>query len=157
MSTYNQGERVSRISEVTEHDFDELINVWEASVRATHDFLPAADIDWLRPKIRNEYFGMVNLRAYRDEADKILGFVGVAGGNVEMLFIAPATRGQGIGKQLLQHAIEHLGATTVDVNEQNPQAVGFYLHEGFETTGRSELDGQGKPYPLLHMKLKSAA
>jgi putative acetyltransferase len=39
------------------------------------------------------------------------------------------------------------------VNEQNPQAVGFYEHIGFLITGRSTLDGQGKPFPLLHMKL----
>jgi hypothetical protein len=46
-----------------------------------------------------------------------------------------------------------MGATTVDVNEQNPQAVGFYLHIGCEVVGRSELDGMGKPYPLLHLRL----
>jgi hypothetical protein len=33
------------------------------------------------------------------------------------------------------------------VNEQNVQAVGFYLHMGFEIVARSELDGTGKPYP----------
>ena len=32
-------------------------------------------------------------------------------------------RGQGVGTVLLQHAIEQLAATKVDVNEQNPQAV----------------------------------
>jgi putative acetyltransferase len=41
----------------------------------------------------------------------------------------------------------------VDVNEQNPQGVGFYRHMGFEQVGRSELDGQGNPFPLLHMRL----
>jgi putative acetyltransferase len=48
------------------------------------------------------------------------------------------------------------GASTVDVNEQNPQAVGFYLHEGFQQVGRSPLDGLGKPYPLLHLSLPTA-
>jgi putative acetyltransferase len=54
---------------------------------------------------------------------------------------------------LLQHAIAAFGANEVDVNEQNPQGVGFYRHMGFEQVGRSELDGQGNPFPLLHMKL----
>ena len=53
----------------------------------------------------------------------------------------------------LQAAIDELGATRVDVNEQNPRALGFYLHEGFEVIGRSETDGLGQPYPLLHMRL----
>lgn len=45
-----------------------------------------------------------------------------------------------------------LGATEVDVNEQNAQAVGFYLHLGFGQTFRRSTDGMGKPYPILHMR-----
>jgi putative acetyltransferase len=40
----------------------------------------------------------------------------------------------------------------VDVNEQNDGAIGFYGHLGFEVTGRSEFDDQGRPYPLLHLR-----
>ena len=70
-----------------------------------------------------------------------------------MLFVAPEYRGQGIGKRLLRYAVDELNAERLDVNEQNPQALGFYLHEGFEVTGRSDTDGLGQPYPLLHMTL----
>ena len=70
-----------------------------------------------------------------------------------MLFIAPQARGKGVGTLLASHAIRVQGATKVDVNEQNEQALGFYKHLGFEVIGRSSLDGQGKPYPLLHMRL----
>ncbi|MEF9671735.1 GNAT family N-acetyltransferase, partial [Pseudomonas sp. PCH446] len=75
-------------------------------------------------------------------------------GKVEMLFIAPQARGTGLGKQLLRYAIEHLNADELDVNEQNTQAVGFYFKQGFEVIGRSEKDGMGQPYPLLHLRLK---
>lgn len=40
----------------------------------------------------------------------------------------------------------------VAVNEQNPQAVGFYEHLGFQTYKRTECDEEGNPYPLLYMK-----
>jgi putative acetyltransferase len=70
-----------------------------------------------------------------------------------MLFISPDARGSGIGKLLLNNAITNQGAFKVDVNEQNPQAIGFYEHMGFNVVGRSPLDGQGKPYPLLHLAL----
>ncbi|AFT68647.1 Acetyltransferase, GNAT family [Alloalcanivorax dieselolei B5] len=70
-----------------------------------------------------------------------------------MLFIAPEARGTGVGSLLAAHAVERQGATKVDVNEQNKQALGFYKHIGFSVVGRSPLDGQGKPYPLLHMEL----
>jgi putative acetyltransferase len=54
---------------------------------------------------------------------------------------------------LLKYAIEKLGANTVDVNKQNPLAVGFYQHMGFVITSRSPLDDMGKPFPILHMSL----
>ncbi|KTC34514.1 acetyltransferase [Pseudomonas sp. ABAC61] len=127
-------------------DYPELARVWEASVRATHDFLPDNYI--------TRYLDAVMLICTRDQRQRISGFAGVAAGKVEMLFIHPAHRGHGLGRQLLQYAVEHLNAQQLDVNEQNPQALGFYFKQGFEIVGRSEQDGLGQPYPLLHMRLK---
>lgn len=138
-------------------DYDRITEVWEASVRATHHFLPEAAIAQLRPLIREIYLAAVDLQVYRDAHGDIIGFVGVAEQRIEMLFVHPQQRGTGIGTQLLRHAVQTLGATAVDVNEQNPQAVGFYQHQGFVVTGRSPLDGQGQPYPLLHLALPSHA
>lgn len=98
----------------------------------------------------------LELACVRNTAGLVVGFVGVSQRNVDMLFIHADWRGQGIGRRLLQYAIDTLQATTLDVNEQNPQALGFYLHLGFEVTGRSEQDGSNKPYPLLHMRLNRA-
>ena len=79
--------------------------------------------------------------------------MGIQNGRLEMLFIAPEERGKGIGKQLLQYGFQNYWIYEVMVNEQNPQAVGFYEHMGFETYKRTELDEEGNPYPLLYMKL----
>lgn len=38
------------------------------------------------------------------------------------------------------------------VNEDNPQARGFYEHMGFKIYQRNKLDDQGNPYPVLYMK-----
>lgn len=134
-------------------DYKHLIEIWEKSVRATHDFLPEENIAALKPLILEQYFDAVQLYCYVNEADSPQGFVGVAEGKIEMLFVAPVTFGTGIGKALLSHAIMSLGANRVDVNEQNPGAIGFYQHLGFVEVGRSALDGQGKPFPLIHMAL----
>mgnify|MGYP002520758936 FL=1 len=69
-----------------------------------------------------------------------------------MLFITQEKRRKGIGKRLLQYGIETYGIVELTVNEQNPQAVGFYEHMGFEAYKRTELDEEGNPYPLLYMK-----
>ncbi|QEF97939.1 putative N-acetyltransferase YjaB [Stieleria maiorica] len=145
-----------RVEQATQNDYSTLIEIWEASVRATHDFLQEGDIERLRPMILDQYFDAVDLRCAKSDAGEIRGFCGVHEGNIEMLFVAPQGRGSGIGRLLTEHAIEQQGAARVDVNEQNEQAVGFYKRMGFRVTGRSPLDGQGKPYPLLHMTLSES-
>ncbi|MBZ0288374.1 MAG: acetyltransferase [Anaerolineae bacterium] len=133
-------------------DFNRVIEVWEASVRATHHFVREADIEIFRPMVRGA-LDHVPVVCVRDEAGAVAGFMIAGEGKVEALFLHPDWRGQGAGRRLLQHAIEELGATELDVNEQNAQALGFYRHMGFEVVGRSELDSTSKPYPILHMRL----
>jgi len=141
---------------VQPNDFARVVTVWEASVRATHNFLAESDIQYFKPLVRDKYLDMVELACMRDSADCVAGFVGVAESKVEMLFVDPSWFGNGIGRRLMLHATRIMGARLVDVNEQNEEAVGFYLHIGFEVFDRSELDGLGKPFPLLHMKLSDS-
>lgn len=141
------------IEKIKKEEYQEVVNIWEASVRATHHFLKEADIEYFRPLILNTYLDAVDLRCVRNGEGRIIGFSGVSDSNLEMLFIAPTARGKGIGKALLEHSIKEQKVTKVDVNEDNQQAVGFYEKFGFKTYGRSELDSSGKPYPTLLMKL----
>lgn len=142
-----------KIEAARQCDHQTLIAIWEASVRASHHFLPEADIAALRPLILEHYFDAVTLNCARGDNGEIVGFIGVADGNIEMLFVAPDAMGQGVGRLLVTHAIAALGARRVDVNEQNEQALGFYRRLGFAQVGRSPLDGEGRPYPLLHLAL----
>lgn len=68
-----------------------------------------------------------------------------------MLFVDAGLHGRGIGSALLAHVVRTAGVRAVDVNEQNPSAAAFYLRHGFTVAGRSEVDGEGRPYPLLHL------
>lgn len=145
------------ISPVRPGEAPALLALWEASVRATHGFLGEADLRTLVPIVARLLAERADLLCARDGAGRPLAFMGARGGEVEMLFVDPAHRGRGIGGALLTHAIRNLGATRVDVNEQNPQAVGFYERFGFRTEGRSPLDGLGLPYPILHMALDGNA
>nr|WP_314484234.1 acetyltransferase [uncultured Pseudomonas sp.] len=141
------------IRKATTADHPLLLELWQRSVTATHHFLAASDIEALRPRLRDTYLPAVELWVAVDVADTPVGFIGLDGNNVEMLFIDPARRGQGVGRALLDHARATRHTLSVDVNEQNPQATGFYLHYGFEQTGRSPVDGEGRAFPLLHMRL----
>jgi putative acetyltransferase len=131
-----------------------LVALWERSVRATHDFLTEADIDALRPRVGEALGGDgLELWVLADTADVPVGFLGLSGDDIAALFLDPAHRGRGEGRRLVAHAQElRGGALTVDVNEQNRAARGFYEALGFIVCGRSPLDGDGRPFPLLHMR-----
>ncbi|BFO54045.1 MULTISPECIES: GNAT family N-acetyltransferase [Comamonadaceae] len=136
------------IRPATASDFDAVAEVWEASVRATHHFLPVSEIEALRPVLREQYLPAVDLQVAVGADGGIAGFIGTAAGKIEMLFVAPAARGSGVGTALMART----DAPEVDVNEQNTQALDFYQRRGFHVVGRSPLDGQGRPYPLLHLR-----
>lgn len=144
-----------KIDNIKKEEYSEVVKIWEASVRATHHFLKEADIEYFKPLILNTYLDAVDLKCVRNGKEEIIGFSGVADGNLEMLFIHPTERGNGIGKALLDYSMKEQKVTKVDVNEENRQAVGFYEKFGFKTDGRSELDSSGKPYPTLHMKIEN--
>jgi putative acetyltransferase len=134
-------------------NYSELIQIWESSVRATHHFLTENDIRTLRPLILEEYFKAVKLVCAKNSNDEIIGFCGISGNKLEMLFISPDYMRQGVGSSLCRHAIQVFGVTMVDVNEQNEKAIKFYKTIGFRIIGKSQFDGQGMPFPLLHMTL----
>lgn len=132
----------------------QLEGLWEDSVRATHDFLTEQNIQSIKPLVRHGLENILVLCVARDNQDNILGFMGVEENKIEMLFVYPEAQGRGVGRQLIAYAIQSLNSTLVDVNEQNTQAVGFYLRMGFAVFKRSPVDGQGNAFPLLHMELE---
>ena len=112
------------IIEIKKTDYPILMDIWGSAVLNTHDFLKQEDFLYYKEHLP-AYFQYVAL--YGCEQDgRLVGFIGVAENNIEMLFI--------------------------HVNEQNIQAVGFYQHMGFSVITRSDLDAEGKAYPILHMQ-----
>lgn len=111
-----------------------------------------ADIRELRSLLPVRYLPAVELRCLRD-AGRIVAFIGLNGSHIAMLFVRPEYRGRGCGRKLVEY-VARQGADSVDVNEQNPQAVGFYLRMGFAVVGRSETDDADRPFPILHLRLE---
>ena len=132
-------------------DSAQVIRVWRRAVEATHDFLSPQDLAAIAAEVEN-FLPQVPLTLAVDADDRAIGFMFVHDGHLEALFIDPDYHGQGIGRLLIDAALKDYPNLTTDVNEQNPQALGFYERIGFERTGRSDLDGQGRAYPLVHLR-----
>lgn len=131
---------------------DQLTRLWRASVKETHLFLSAEEIDKIQTYVPQALASIPHLiLAEKDKA--WIGFMGISEQKLEMLFLDPAYRKQGWGAALLTYAMNEYGVNELDVNEQNPQAAGFYEHLGFRVVCRRDTDDQGMPYPILTMRL----
>ena len=139
-------------------DHPRLLEIWEAAVRPTHLFLSEADIDQLRPQVREALTQVAELTQALDADGRPAGFMGLTPpadnrpARVEMLFVDPARHGQGLGSALLKMAGEKYSVLELEVNEGNPSAADFYRRRGFEVRGRSELDLKGRPFPILYLR-----
>lgn len=144
------------IIHLTSRQYDELLEIWEAAVRSSHDFLTGEDIQYYKPLVREIYFPAVQLYGIRNGNGKISAFMGISPTVIEMLFVHPAEQGKGYGKQLIRYAVHEKNILLVDVNEQNLKALRFYLNNQFRIIGRDPVDAEGKPFPILHLKYISS-
>lgn len=145
--------RIIEIKERKKILIQQLLEIWEKSVRETHLFLSDDEISNIKAYVPQALDGIAHLIVAEDESGCPVAFMGIQDEILEMLFITPEERGMCLGKQLIQHGIENYDVKKLAVNEQNPQAKGFYEHMGFQVYKRTDLDEQGNPYPLLYMIL----
>ncbi|MFN6984473.1 MAG: acetyltransferase [Rhizobium oryzihabitans] len=129
----------------TNGDSARILDIWSRAVDATHGFLLPQDRVAIGEEV-TAFLPQAPLTLAVDETDRALGFMFLHEGHMEALFIDPDHHGKGIGKALVESALA--------LNEQNGEALGFYRQLGFKPTGRSDLDGQGRPYPLIHLRFR---
>lgn len=135
----------------TPADGPQVIHVWRSAVDATHHFLTPDDRRAIEAEVA-AFLPTAPLQLAVDEQHRVIGFMLLHEGHMEALFVDARHRGTGVGRALLGPALQQYPSLTTDVNEQNAQAVGFYERMGFRRTGRSGTDGQGRPYPLIHLR-----
>lgn len=146
-----------RIVEIKDRNpslIEQLLSVWESSVKATHLFLSENEVEGIKKYVPQALNEIPHLIIVENENQFPIGFMGIVEQHLEMLFISHEERGKGLGKELLQYGIEKYRVNDLAVNEQNPLAKGFYEHMGFKVYKRTENDEQGNPYPLLYMSRK---
>lgn len=141
---------IEKINHLTDALKDELIGVWDKSVRSSHHFLPEEDLEYYRPRIKDIYFDAVDLYVIRNP--NIAAFMGLSENMVEMLFVLPSEKGKGYGSALLNFAFEEKHIRKIDVNEQNTEAYQFYINRGYRAIAKDEVDAEGKPYPIVHLE-----
>lgn len=145
-----------KIIEIKSRDrktLNELLILWENSVRSTHTFLKEDDIKRIKSYVPLALSSFQHLFVSYSDNGKITAFIGIEDKRIEMLFVSTEERNKKIGSTLIKFVTSNYHVNEVTVNEQNVMAVGFYEHIGFKTYKRSDTDEEGNPFPLLYMKL----
>lgn len=140
-------------TKLNEKDYDKALKIWERSVIETDDFLKDEDRIALEHEIPT-YFKYVEGYLWWNDIE-VIGFSGTNDQNLEMLFIDPQYFNKGYGTQIVQTLIKDKKIQYVDVNKDNENAIQFYKKNGFIKYDESEQDGQGRDYPILHLKLSN--
>jgi len=131
-------------------DVARVIEIWRGAVDATHDFLTAADREEI-DAAACAYLAEASLWVVVDKTNRPMAFSAITGSNMDALFVAAEARGRGLGAMLVRHALSLSPSLSTQVNEQNLQAMGFYLKFGFRPVRRDAHDDSGRPYPLVHL------
>ena len=124
--------RILEVQDRTLLRIQQLLEIWDKSVRATHLFLSDSEIESIKKYVPQALKEIPHLIIAENENGFPIAFMGIDGQKLEMLFISSEERGKGFGKKLIRYGIETYSINELTVNEQNPSARGFYEHMGFQ-------------------------
>lgn len=103
------------------------------------------------PRVMEEYRSMLERVLVYDDG-VVKGFIRIAEGEVEKLFVEPGLQNSGVGAALLRHAIMRHGANKLWALEKNMGAIRFYERNGFRRTEERLLE-EGTTEYLVRMIL----
>lgn len=133
-------------------DLERCMMIWREASEAGHPFLGAAALDADAALVREQYMPAADIRVAEMER-VVSGFIALLGSFIGGLFVDPSHHGRGIGRALVLDARSRLPNLEVEVYEENAGARAFYSRLGFVEMGRRAHDDQGRPWPLIALRL----
>ncbi len=135
-----------------------LIDLWEDSVRSSHEFLVESAIAEIKEEVSKRLQSAENILV-ATASDDFVGFIGFENNKIDMLFVSPKFFKRGVGKALIREAYERklkqYESIQLDCNADNTQGLAFYKYLGFCESGRSAKDSKGRNLPIVHFEVKS--
>lgn len=84
--------KIYEVEERTQQLVTSLLNIWEASVRATHHFLGDAEVEKIKEYVPQALNGVAHLIIAENEFAEPVAFMGIENIRLEMLFLSPTER-----------------------------------------------------------------
>ncbi len=117
-------------------DFEQLIAGWRAASVVAHPFLTPDFLEAEAESVRDVYIDAAD--SWVVELDgKVVGFIALLGGEIGALFVHPNHWRSGIGRALVNQAVESHSRLHLVVFAENTIGRAFYKRYGFVEGDRS--------------------
>ncbi|WP_085970180.1 GNAT family N-acetyltransferase [Blastopirellula marina] len=120
----------SKIRHYEDRDLEQLLEVWEAASELAHPFLTAEFQAMVRESIANVYLVKAETWVFEDNSH-VVGFIALIGSEVGAIFVQPERQKLGIGRQLMDKAVQLRSELEVEVFVANSIGRAFYDRYGF--------------------------
>ena len=127
-------------------DLAAVMDIWLSANLEAHSFILSA---FFTERFEEVSSAIAGAEVYVFDDGDVRGFVGLQDSYVAGLFVRSDSRGRGIGKALLAHAVSVKGKLSVQVFARNERAMLFYLKNGFVPLSSAENAEAGENEVLL--------
>lgn len=118
------------IRQYNDNDVDAVVSVWRTASDLAHPFLSKTFQDKEQENVRNIYPQFAEIWV-KEIGGKVVGFIALIESEVGAIFLAPHLHGQGIGREMMDFAIERKVSVSLDVFKENKIGRRFYDRYGF--------------------------
>lgn len=119
------------IRSIENKDINKVMDIWLRSTIKAHDFIPKEYWDNSYNTVKDVYIPMADTFIYEDE-ESIKGFISIINNEfIGALFVDTDSQGGGIGKKLINFAIDKYKNLSLAVYKDNVKSVVFYKRMGF--------------------------
>ncbi|MGL5316233.1 MAG: N-acetyltransferase [Peptostreptococcaceae bacterium] len=120
------------IRNIENKDIDKIMEIWLESTIKAHDFISKEYWENNYNTVKDVYIPMAKTFVYEDK-EGIKGFISIINNEfIGALFVATDYQGSGIGRELINHAIEKYKKLNLAVYKDNKKSVEFYTNRGFK-------------------------
>lgn len=134
------------IREFRDSDLLEVMDIWLSGNSEAHSFIP---LSFFEERFEETASAICDAEVYVFDDGEVRGFIGLDKSYVAGLFVRGNSRGMGIGRHLISHAVSLKGSLSVHVFSKNEGAMRFYLKNGFLPVSSSENEDTGESEVLL--------
>ena len=134
-------------------DKDILSEIWFRASLDVHSFLGEELLREQKEFLETIYFEKAETWVALING-RIVGFIGLLENFVGGLFVDPQAQGNGIGRQLLNHARMLRNELELEVFNENQGAYLFYKRLGFVEVSRCSQDDNGQSLESILMRLR---